>query len=282
MVIFRVIIKTILFLLLFFAFLFGSLALRLYWRFGLTDHDSYLLTQLKYNRFINLWVLWVMNVRVQIINPPDFKNHYLIVSNHTGFLDIFLMNAYSTGLFITSVEMRNTPVLGWVTDAGGCLYVERRDRSNISNEVLKIRHVLQKGFNVILYPEGTSSDGAQVLPFKRTLITAAVGVVPILPAVINYDLVNDQPMHHKYRKAVFWYGDYHFSTSIIRAFALKSINLSLKFLEPVSINQTDNKAEVAEILHERIASHYKIVPYPEGVTVPEYLRSRKNSAEIEK
>jgi 1-acyl-sn-glycerol-3-phosphate acyltransferase len=90
--------------------------------------------------------------------------------------------------------MKETPFLGHLAELGGCLYVERRDRSNINNEMLQIREALQQGFNVVLYPEGTSTNGEQVLPFKKTLMTAAAGTsVPIMPMVLNRINANFYP-----------------------------------------------------------------------------------------
>jgi 1-acyl-sn-glycerol-3-phosphate acyltransferase len=276
LVVFRLLYKVIGFLLLFFALLSAALSLAFYafiFRLPAKQKRKY---QLAINRFINVLVLKLLSIKVTLKNFPHDQKHYLIVANHTGFLDIFAMNVFCNGLFITSVEMQQTPVLGWVTDAGGCLYVERRDRSNIDKEVLKIRQALEDGHNVILYPEGTSTDGAQVLPFKRTLITAASGVVPIQPIVINYDKVNDEPMSHKYRKHVFWYGKNHFLPSILRLFSIKSCEISITYLEPVFIHSSAQKHETSVVLHQMVSAAFKKIEYPPGVSsdfeVPKYIK----------
>ena len=154
--------------------------------------------------------------------------------------------------------MRETPGLGLLTEMGGCLYVERRNRSNIHNELIQIRETLKAGFNVVLYPEGTSTDGRQVIPFKKTLMTAVAGTgVPIMPMVINFRKANGEPMSDKYRTCVAWYGDLSFLDALIGAFGLKSAEIEFEFCEPIHCHTEEDRRHVAEAVYKAVVSKYQ-------------------------
>lgn len=202
--------------------------------------------------------LKLLNFKYTVKNRPSDDQHYLFVGNHLGFFDIFVLAAIKPSLFITSVDMRETPGLGLLTEMGGCLYVERRNRSNIHNELIQIRETLKAGFNVVLYPEGTSTDGRQVMPFKKTLMTAVAGTgVPIMPMVINFRKANNEPMSDKYRNCIAWYGDISFLEVLVGAFSLKSADIEFEFCEPIHCHTEEDRRHVAEAVYKAVVSKYQ-------------------------
>lgn len=190
--------------------------------------------------------LWLMNAEVTVYNDPPDEQHYLLVGNHQGMLDILVLAANHPSLFITSVELRETPFLGTLAEVGGSLFVERRNRSDIINEMLKIRQALQMGLSIVLFPEGTSTNGERILPFKKTLMTSAAGTgIPIKPFVINYRAVNGEPMSHKWRDFVCWYGDIKFYESLWRLLTVGSLKVDLEYLPEVIIHTEEQRKEIA-------------------------------------
>ncbi|MCB0369350.1 MAG: 1-acyl-sn-glycerol-3-phosphate acyltransferase, partial [Bdellovibrionales bacterium] len=164
------------------------------------------------------------NIKIEVINPPDLSKNGLIVGNHMGFVDILVMHSLTKALFVTSQEMREVPLLGLITEMSGCLFVERRSRTNILDELQNIIRSLKEGFSVTLYPEATSHNGEKVLPFKRTLLTAAAAASkPIIPYCFNFKSINNEPFTLKYRDHVCWYGDMGFFPSLIKTMSLKEI-----------------------------------------------------------
>lgn len=191
-------------------------------------------------------------------NPPPEDQPGLVVGNHLGFIDILATASIRPNLFVTSREMRETPVLGLITELAGCIYVERRSRANIRGELGEMIDYLKKGFRIVLYPEATSTNGEQVLPFKRTLMTAAAHAeVPILPYVFNFREINGEPgFQLKYRDHVCWYGDISFFTAIWRSFGLKSLVCEVEFLSPVYTKTDDDRATVADAVREMIVAKF--------------------------
>jgi 1-acyl-sn-glycerol-3-phosphate acyltransferase len=203
----------------------------------------------------------IFNIELQVSNPPTGEQHFLIVSNHLGYLDIFAMASTVPTLFVTSVEMKETPFLGLLTEMGGCMYVERRNRLNIHNEIKEIEAALNDGFNVVIYPEGRSTNGEKVHPFKKSLLMACAGSeANILPAVINFRTVNGEPMQHKFRDWVCWYDDMPFLTAVWNATQINHCHMTLDFLAEVRVNGDSNHRDVAESAQRQVEANYVPVP----------------------
>lgn len=201
----------------------------------------------------------IFGINTRYINKPKDDEKFLLVSNHMGFIDIMSTFASMPIVFVTSKEMRETPFLGLLTEMSGCMYVERRSRSQIVNELKTIADALKKGFRVVLYPEATSTNGEQVLPFKRTLMMAAAHAgVPIQPIVVNFREINGELFTLKYRDKVCWYGDMGFMTALWGSFTLKSLTVEIEFLEKIYPTLDDDRGVIADRAHDMIAA--KFVP----------------------
>lgn len=210
-------------------------------------------------------VLWYVNAEISVKNMPPMSQPFLLVGNHLGIMDILLLSAVRHCLFITSVEMRNTPLLGTLCEMGGCLFVERRSRAGINKEIQQVRDVLKQGFNVVLYPEGTSTNGERILPFKKTLMTAAAGTgAPILPMVLNFTEVNGEKMSWKWRNHVFWYGDQTFPEALWRTMSLRGLKAEIEFLEPIHCHSEEDRRHVAETAQYRIEQKFVKIPLGPG------------------
>lgn len=180
-----------------------------------------------------------------------------------GFLDILILASTKSLVFITSNEMKETPFLGLLTEMGGCIFVERRSRTKILDEMQGIVDVLKKGFCVVLYPEATSTNGEKVWPFKRTLMMAAAhAAVPIQPVVINYRKINGDDFTLKWRDHVCWYGDIPFATSMWKTLTLRSVKAEIEYLEKIYSSPEDDRGLIADRAHALIAA--KFVPVKTG------------------
>jgi 1-acyl-sn-glycerol-3-phosphate acyltransferase len=117
--------------------------------------------------------LRLLDIRVQS-NVPGPVSPGLWVGNHLSYVDVLVIASVFPASFVTSVEVRNTPVLGWITRLAGCTHVERRSRDHLEQETRELRVILQSGIPLVLFPEGTSSSGREVLPFRPALFQSAV------------------------------------------------------------------------------------------------------------
>ncbi|MBC7457598.1 MAG: 1-acyl-sn-glycerol-3-phosphate acyltransferase [Bdellovibrionaceae bacterium] len=200
----------------------------------------------------------VFRVTLLCKNPIRADESSLIIGNHLGFIDLLCLQRIQPCVFITSLEMKHTPVLGQISQLAGCAYVNRLNRSHIQDELQDIVKVLQEGFRIVLYAEAQSSNGEQVLPFKKTLMMAAgYANLPIRPYVFNFIKVNGRPVEFKDRDHLCWYGDQNFFPAIFRTMQLKSIECEIEFLDPFYIKSDDDRTEVSVTVHDRIAARFK-------------------------
>lgn len=225
--------------------------------FFVRDPDKRLLRFSKNVHFFSSVMLKGLNLKLEVVNKPSDDQKFLLISNHMGFVDIMALATCLPMLFVTSTEMRDTPFLGLLTDLGGCIYVERRSRTKILDELKSIVQPLQKGFRVVLYPEATSTNGEQVLPFKKTLMMAAAQAgVPIQPVVINFPEINGEAFSLKNRDHVCWYGDITFIQSMWKTLTIKSVTAHVEFLEQVVTDPDEDRGVVAAKIHKMISDKF--------------------------
>lgn len=137
--------------------------------------------------------------------------HGLIVCNHLSYIDVLILAALKPACFVTSVEIKETPVLGQICQLAGCLFVERRSRQNLSQEVAELSYALKTGIPVLIFPEGTSTNGEEVLRFRRPLFQAALDAqVPVVALSLNYLELDGAYVNKHNRDKICWYGEMSF------------------------------------------------------------------------
>lgn len=126
-----------------------------------------------------------MGIRVEVAGLPAVAG--LIASNHLSYLDILVYSAIAPCAFVAKREVRAWPGVGWIATLAGTIYVDRSRRSETHTIQPEIQSALTHGLRLFLFPEGTSSDGACVLPFHSSLFQPAVDLqVPVSAASIEY------------------------------------------------------------------------------------------------
>ena len=113
----------------------------------------------------------------------------LLVCNHLSYLDILVLAALAPCVFVAKSEVRYWPIFGWFAKLAGTVFVHREQRTQAGQTVTEIENALQTDSLVVLFPEGTSSDGHTVLPFKSSLLEpAARQAHPLSASLIQYAL----------------------------------------------------------------------------------------------
>ncbi|HWD18590.1 MAG TPA: lysophospholipid acyltransferase family protein [Verrucomicrobiae bacterium] len=111
----------------------------------------------------------------------------LLICNHLSYLDIVLLAALTPAVFVAKRDVKHWPVFGWFARQGGTIFIDRQRRSDVGRVNCEIASALDAGALVILFPEGTSSGGDRVLPFKSSLLEpAAASRRPISVGAISY------------------------------------------------------------------------------------------------
>lgn len=131
-----------------------------------------------------VFALSLLGVRYEVMGPVPASG--LIVSNHLSYLDIMVYSAVVPTLFVSKKEVRGWPIFGLLAHLAGSRFLDRSrsaDAHRVQNEV---QEALDQGCRVVVFPEGTSTDGNTLLPFKPALFESAVGRHDVTVAHIGY------------------------------------------------------------------------------------------------
>jgi 1-acyl-sn-glycerol-3-phosphate acyltransferase len=180
------------------------------------------------------WILLlILNIKVEFEAVKDDQN-YLIVSNHLSYLDVLILASKYPSCFVTSKEVKNTFFLGQISSLAGCLFVDRKDKRHLKDEISELREALSNGLNVTVFPEATSTNGDEVLRFRRPLFESSLATgIAILPLTINYLSISGKPVTTLNRDKVCWYGDMDFFPHFLELLNEKKIQVKVSVGEPM-------------------------------------------------
>lgn len=207
-----------------------------------------------YSRF----ALRVMRVEVLVRGPRRRgAGNCLMVCNHMSYLDMIVLASIRPSVFVTSVDMGQVFFLGTMAEIGGALFVERRNRLRIEHDVAQIESALNRGLDVTLFPEGTSGNGAEVLPFKRSLLTAALNAgTPVMPVTLKYFEIDGEAFAEHNRDVVCWYGHASFFPHFFRLLSAGSVRAKVTYGTPVKGELGMTKHTLTDDLHRTISREY--------------------------
>lgn len=204
--------------------------------------------------------LSVMGIKIRKNGIFKEDSNFLIVGNHLSYLDVLIYSSVFPTCFVTSVEVRDTFFLGHLCKLVGCVFVERRSRSGLKNEIQEITHALNAGLNVAVFPEATSTNGESVLRFKRPLFQSSLDSgKPVLPLCLNYLKINNEPIDLNTRDNVFWYGDMEFLGHFLNLISLKSVICEVKVIPEITDKSVKDITELSVQAHELISREFKPV-----------------------
>jgi lyso-ornithine lipid O-acyltransferase len=188
--------------------------------------------------------LRVFQVDLRVTGPIPSRG--LLVCNHLSYLDILVLAATAPCIFVSKCEVKRWPVFGWFASLAGTLFLQRDKRSDVARMIREMRRELDSGALVVLFPEGTTSDGREVLPFKSSLFEpATIHLYPLSAGFIEYGL-NDGDVAEE----VCYWKDMTLLPHLFNLFSKRSLEARLHFteLQPTSTN----RKQMARQLHSEV------------------------------
>jgi 1-acyl-sn-glycerol-3-phosphate acyltransferase len=135
----------------------------------------------------SLQLLAVLGIRLELHGEPCATGPMLLVANHISWLDIVVMHAARYCRFVSKADVMRWPLIGLLATGGGTIYIERNSRRDALRVVHRMADSLKRGEVVAVFPEGTTSDGLDLLPFHGNLIQAAVSAdAPAQPVALSF------------------------------------------------------------------------------------------------
>ena len=201
--------------------------------------------------------VWTLGIRVNVIGLENLpaSGGVLYAGNHLSYTDVIAISSSVPACFVTSNEIRRAPVLGQICLMAGCLFVERKNKMGIRNEVSQLRRGLEVGLDVVIFPEATSTNGEQVLRFRKPLFLSAIDAGrPVVPFCLNYRTVGGESISLSNRDKVCWYGDMDFLPHLWTLASSGGVQLDLHFLKPISTQLEMDASELADLSQVAVAS----------------------------
>lgn len=207
--------------------------------------------------FIARWArlgAFCLGVRVRRVGPLPPPGS-LVVANHQGYVDIVTIGSLFPCIFVARHDMRGWPLFGQLAASGATIFLNRQNRRAGVRGLAQVREALRVGATVIAFPEGTSSDGTGLLPFRTGVFQAAVDAgVPVVPAAIAYLSLNGQPLSEDSRHRVGWYRGEPFFRHLVSLGSCRQVEAEVRLGEPLFPPHGDRRtlarraeAEVAKL-----------------------------------
>ncbi len=224
-------------------------------------------------KFLKAWsraVCALMGVEVEVVGEPPAAGAWLAVSNHLGYADIPVLGSVLPGTFVSKAEVGRWPAIGLLSRLAGTVFVDRGNRGASQEFVRKVNRRISAGETVLVFPEGTSTRGEGILPFKTAPFAAVAGLPggSVLPVHIDVVEIGGEPAVGPIRDAVCWHGDAAFAPHAFRLLGLRGIRYRVVVGKPIPCGELDRK-RLAILARENVGDLRKIsarhpLPLPGG------------------
>lgn len=216
-----------------------------------------------WRRIPRLWhraACFLIGIRIHVHGELLQRRPLMIASNHSSWKDIIVLGAIADVVYISKAEVKAWPILGTLARLQRTIFVVREERRKAGRQVNEIAERLVGGEIVVLFPEGTTSDGNRLFPIKSSLFGAAVsavdsspdGKVHVQPVAIAYTGIRGVPMGRYYRSVAAWPGDVDLMPHLKGVIRAGAIEVDVSFGEPVEFEKGSNRKQLSALIEERI------------------------------
>ena len=220
------------------------------------------LLDLELKRTLPIWYhgkcCQILGFRVEVRGPRSTAHPTLYVCNHVSYLDIMILGSLIKGSFVAKSEVARWPLFGWLARLQRSVFIERRGlKAARHRDALNQR--LEDGDDLILFPEGTSGDGNQVLPFKSALFSVAERRphdMPLLvqPVSIAYTRLDGVPMGRYLRPLFAWYGDMKMGGHLWHVAGLGWATVVVEFHPPATIEAYGSRKMLSDYCQGQVTA----------------------------
>jgi lyso-ornithine lipid O-acyltransferase len=213
--------------------------------------------------FYHRLVCRITGVRITQIGRPSEQRPLLIVANHTSWLDICVITAVAPVVFVAKREVGRWPIFGLLARLQRSVFVDRARRHKTQDVNSEIARRLADGDPVVLFGEGTSSDGNRVLTFRTALVGSAGAAIAearhirrvwIQPLSVAYTALLGLPLDRRSRCRVAWYGGASLLPHLRQLVACGAIDVTVRWGDPIGFDELSDRKAVAARLERDVRS----------------------------
>ncbi len=205
----------------------------------------------------------LLGVRITEHGRLDATRPLLVAANHVSWLDIVVLGSRVPLSFIAKSEVATWPLFGTFARLQRTVFVDRQRRSATGRTNSEIAERLTNGDAMVLFAEGTSSDGSRVLPFRSALIGAAQAALTgngdagpetvwVQPLAVVYTKLQGLPLDRRTRPLIGWYGDMDLAPHLWRLMKEGAVDVELIWGEPVAVSPSTNRKALAAELEQTV------------------------------
>lgn len=214
----------------------------------------------RFPRFYHRSCLRLLGLSVTVKGKAVEDRPILFIANHSSYLDIPILSSQLAVSFVAKSEVGSWPIFGLLARLQRTVFVDRQARHKADEQRDSISGRLQAGDSLILFPEGTSSDGNRTLPFKTALFAVAstrIGDQPLTvqPVSVTATHMDSLPLGHTWRALYAWYGDMELPPHLWQLLCLGArINVTVEFHPPVTLADFSSRKALADHCWQAVAA----------------------------
>jgi 1-acyl-sn-glycerol-3-phosphate acyltransferase len=202
----------------------------------------------------------LVGIRLNVEGEVAAEQGVLLISNHVSWLDITVLSAIAPVSFVAKQEVASWPFVSWLAKLQRSVFVDRNRRNEVGDKANEILERLASGDHIVLFAEGTSSDGNSVVPFKTALFAAAkptggakMGAkVSAQTLAITYPKIYGLPLCRRGRHVIAWYGDMDMASHAWRLLGLGPIDANIRIGPPVPLDDFPDRKALARYAEDKV------------------------------
>lgn len=200
----------------------------------------------------------LIGIKVNIEKNSCPESSYFIVSNHLSYLDIVIISAVCKTVFISTTEVGSTKFFGRLAKYGGSVFIDRKNRLRVKDDLENIKRILKNNINVVIFLEGTTSNGNCVLPFKSSFLEVVFQTdKPVIGLCIKYKTFNGEQIDQNIKDMIYYYGDHQLTSHLFKFLSsLENLEVEIRNAGLFLTQDYPSRKELANQLHQEISKLY--------------------------
>jgi len=215
------------------------------------------------NRNFTLLLRLILNIKVTVAGDEGQleRGGYVIIANHVSYVDGIVLASIFPILFVSKREVKSWPVVGQWNVLCGTIFINRQRKDQVGLLIEEMTRKLKQEANILLFPEGTSTNGEKMLPFQTVPLGAPLRNRSIIvPATITYKTIDEEPVTAVNRDVVYWYGDMEFAPHFWNLLGHRSVEVLVTIQPKIEcFRYADNSAgrkKLAEDCYNRVLGRF--------------------------
>ena len=198
----------------------------------------------------------IFGIKLKVSGVQETKR-VMFISNHISYLDIIILGSVVNAVFVAKSEIKGWPIINKLCMLGKTIFIERNNRRSVKKQSVSIKENMENGLNVILFPEGTSSDGSKVLSFKSSLFEVVdheeLRNYKLQPISISYNKLDGLPLVKIHRPFLAWFGAMNLAPHVWQFLGLGTSEVNIRFHKSEKFSAFLNRKEACRYCFERIS-----------------------------